>query len=248
MKINNIKNYSYGFIFSNFLKKYWFWFADHFDVRGAAMVNFFSYNKIDVPGFYCKKGLTSAIDLRQDLEVIFSKMRNSFIVKQIRKGERNGVIVKQDSNFREFKKIYGIFRKSKNLSKDNFLVFRKNGLLFSAYYNNKVIASGLFISDGENIRAWVLASLRKVSGAKEREIIGQANRLIIWEAIQYAKNTGHKLFDLGGISPDAEDKTEFSLAEFKEGFGGVRIKCYYYHKVYSKLLKFWMKLRGFKKV
>lgn len=243
--IKNIKNYSYGFIFPNFLKKYWFWFADPFDIKGAAMTNFFSYNRVNAEGFRSKDGLTSVIDLLQDIETIRSKMRNNFIIKQIRKGERNGVVIKQDDNFREFRKIYDVFRKSKNLPKDNFSVFEKNCLLFSAYYNDKMIAGGVFVSDGENIRALVLASLRKVSGSKEREIIGQANRMVIWEAIKYAKNTGHKLFDLGGISVESKDKSELSLAEFKESFGGERKKCYYYHKIYSKLLKFWIKIRRF---
>lgn len=239
----NLKYYSYGFIFPNFLKKYWFWFADPFDIKGAAMINFFSYNKVELEGFRRKDGLTSAIDLLQDIETIRSKMRNNFIIKQIKKGERNGVTIKQDNNFDEFRKIYSIFRKNKNLQKDNFSVFEKNCLLFSAYRNDKMIAGGVFVSDGENIRALVLASLRNNSQAKEREIIGQANRIVIWEAIKYAKNTGHKLFDLGGIGADSSDKHEISLAEFKESFGGERKKCYYYNKVYSKLLKFWIKLR-----
>ncbi|MFH1255407.1 MAG: glycosyltransferase [bacterium] len=241
--LKNIKNYSYGFIFPFFLKKSWFWFADPFDVKKTAMANFFSYNKVDAEGFRRKDGLTSIIDLRQDLDAIYSKMRNNFIIKQIKKGERNGVIVKRDNNFREFKKIYNIFRKSKNLLKDNFAVFEKNCLLFSAYYDNKMIAGGIFVSDNRNIRALVLASLRNQSQAREREIIGQANRMVIWEAIKYAKNTGHELFDLGGISPETKDKGEISLAEFKESFGGERKECYYYHKVYSKLLKRWIKIR-----
>ncbi|MFA6500660.1 MAG: hypothetical protein WCV69_02370 [Patescibacteria group bacterium] len=233
---------------SLFFKKYWLWFSDPIDIKGADMVNFFSYNKIDRDEFYCKEGMTTVIDLNQGIEAIFSKMRNNFIIKQIRKGERNGIVIKLDKNFSEFKNIYYVFRKSKNLTKDNPNVLADNGILFSAYYNNSMIAGGIFISDGVNIRAWVLASLRKVSGSKDREIIGQANRMVITEAIKYAKNSGHKQFDLGGINPYSTDIGEKNLAEFKESFGGARIKCYYYYKVYSKLLKLLMRFRGFKKV
>lgn len=244
----SIKNYSYGFMNTNFFKKSWYWFTDPFDINQVAMVNFFSYNKVESAGFFRKEGMTTVIDLNQNLEIIFSKMRNNFIIKQIRKGERNGIVVKQDNNFEEFEKIYKVFRQSKNLKKDNYNIFVKNGILFSAYHEDKMIAGGIFIYDGVNIRAWVLASLRKVSDPKYREIIGQANRMVISEAIKYAKHNGYSLFDLGGINLESSDIGEKTLAEFKESFGGVRIKCYYYHKVYAKLLKFWMKLRGFKKV
>jgi len=98
-------------------------------------------------------------------------------------------------------------------------------------------------------RAWVLASKRldNVSG-RFREIIGQANRMVIWQAIMFAKDHGYRSFDLGGIAPDDDNKEQRSLAEFKEAFGGERKKAYYYFKVYSRLLKFLMKLKGFKNI
>lgn len=247
--LKNIKSYSYGFIFPNFLKKRWFWFVDPFDVGGVAMVNFFSYNNIDKKGFYKKEGLTSIIDLQQNLDIIWSKMRKKFICKQIKKGERNNIIIKQDNNFKEFTRTYKIFRQAKGIVSDNINIFRKNGILFSAYYKNKMIAGGIFISDGSNIRALVLSSLRQINNSQEKEIVGQANRMLIWEVIKFAKERGHKILDLGGGIVEISKKIKPStLMEFKTGFGGEIIKCYYYHKVYSRVLRYWMRLRGYKKV
>lgn len=236
-----MKHYCYGFIFPSILPKHWFWFSDPYDVKNAAMVNFFSYNKVDKNGFFRKDGITSIIDLTQNLDVIWLKMRERFIREQIQKGERRCIEIRRDNNFKEFKNIYELFREQKSLALDKFSVFEKHGLLFNAYYKDKVIASGLFVSDGENIRAWVLASLHHTNDGKMREIVGQANRILIWEAIKYSKETGHKLFDLGGTGIK-------SLADFKEGFGGERKECYYYYKIYSPVLKFWMRLRGFKNI
>jgi lipid II:glycine glycyltransferase (peptidoglycan interpeptide bridge formation enzyme) len=241
------KHYSYGLFFPWLFTKHWFWFEDPHDIEQAAMVNFFSYNDVDKEGFYKKEGLTTVIDLSQDMDMIWSKMRGSFICKQILKGEKNGIIVKQDDNFSEFKKIYSSFRKQKGIDIDRFSTF-KNGILFSAYHNNRMVAGGVFVSDGTNIRAWVLASLHQTSDNREKEIIGQANRILIWEAMKHAKASGHKFFDLGGISPESTNPKLVSLAEFKEAFGGERKKNYYYYKVYSKLLKIWMRARGFKNV
>jgi len=247
--MKNIKHYSYGLILSWILPKHWFWFAEPFEVKNAAMVNFFSYNNVDRKGFYKKEGFTSIIDLEQNLDVIWSKMRKKFICKQIKRGERNGIAIKRDNNFKEFKKIYKSFRKEKGLVKGRFSIFKNMGSLFSAYYKNRMVAGGIFVSDGINIRALVLSSLYHTSDAKERDIIGQANRMVIWEAIKFAKESGHKIFDLGGgVSPASSKKGSETLAEFKAGFGGEIKRCYYYHKVYSRILKYWMRLRGYKKV
>ena len=105
----------------------------------------------------------------------------------------------------------------------------------------------MFICDGKNARSWAAASTRleKIKW-KDKRLIGCANRMLNWEAIKYFKNNDYRVFDLGGISPDSKDKGKLNLVEFKESFGGERKKCYYYHKIYSKILRSWMRMRGFK--
>ena len=106
-----------------------------------------------------------------------------------------------------------------------------------------MIAGGVFVSNGKFMRALILSSKHNVSNSRDREIIGQANRLVIWQAISYAKETGHELFDLGGIAPESSKKLDITLAEFKEAFGGERKPCYYYYKIYSSLLKLLIKIK-----
>ncbi|RJQ35638.1 peptidoglycan bridge formation glycyltransferase FemA/FemB family protein [Candidatus Parcubacteria bacterium] len=247
-KDKNIKYYSYGFIFPQLLRKYWFWFAKPFDVKGAAMVNFFSYEKYDVEGFKMRAGLTTIIDLELSLDELWSKTRKKFIQKQINRGERNGIIVKRDPNFGQLKKIYKEFRKTSDLPKDNINIYKKNCDLMAAYYKDEMIAGGIFVSNGVYMRALVLASVRKSKDSQQREIVGQANRMLIWETIKYAKDSQHKHLDLGGISPNSDKEQLRSLAEFKEAFGGERKDNYYYFKVYSPIIKWWMRLRGFTNV
>lgn len=234
------QRFSYGFIFPFFLKKCWIWFADPGDVKNCAMVNFFSYNNVDTPGFHKKKGLTLVIDLTQDINDIWLAIRKKFTRSLISKGEAQGVIVKIDNNFNNFRKIYKDFRTKKHLSADKFSLF-KNGLLFSAYYQNKLIAGHVFVADDKYIRSWVAASIRLDDlNGKDKRLVGCANRMLIWEAIKYAKNKGLKLFDMGGIDIDGKNQL---LKEFKESFGGQQTDCYYYHKVYSPILKLWINLR-----
>jgi len=230
-----MKEYFYP---SLLFKKKWIWFADPYDPDGVDMVNFFSYNKVEAKGFRKKNRMTTIIDLSQDIEVIWEKMRKNYIRKQIKRGEKRGIIVRQDSNFKDFKRVYHNFRKGKKITKDNYNVFKQNGLLFSAYYKDEMIAGGIFIASRPYIRAWVLASVRFENKEKKiDEIIGQANRMVIWEAIKYSYNNGYKLFDLGGIKISSSDKSKLAVVEFKEAFGGKRKECFFYYKVYSKLLK-----------
>lgn len=235
------------YLYSNpIFKQQWHWFESPHDVPGVDAVVFFSYDDIEASGFKKKRGMTSIIDLREDLDVLWGKARKGFVRQQIEKGKRNGIRVARDDNFKTFKKIYTVFRKNKGIPKDRFSVFKKNGVLFSAYWGGYMVAGGIFISDGVYCRAWALAS-KRYDGAdgRMREIVGQANRLVLWEAITYAKNTNHSFFDLGGINPDSPRQDEKSLAEFKEAFGGKRKEVFYYRKTYSLLLRLYLFLRKY---
>ena len=233
------------FLPSLFFKKKWVWFSQPFDISGADMVTFFSYDDIEIDGFKKKSGYTSIIDLGKDVDHIWAGMRKKFVRKQITKGELNGIKVVRDKNFSAFKKIYSTFRKNKNIGKDSYGAFVKEGILFSAYMEDQLIAGGVFLADEEYMRAWALASkrLNGLSGP-EREIVGQANRMIIWEAIKFAKQNGCKIFDLGGINPSSQKSEDKSLLEFKEAFGGDRKRHFFYSKIYSRILLFLLKMRS----
>ncbi|HEY9584325.1 MAG TPA: GNAT family N-acetyltransferase [Candidatus Paceibacterota bacterium] len=231
---------------SLFFKKKWIWFADPRDIPGVDAVTYFSYNDVEAEGFRKKAGWTLIIDLSPTLAELWNNMRKDFIILQIEKGGRKGVVVKQDDNFREFKPILEDFRNTKNLGKEDYRVLSKNGLLFSAYLEGKMIAGGIFIADENNLRVWMLASKRLdpesgVSG----QIIGQANRMVLWEAIKYAKEHGMKVFDFCGIDlPEKEGDPLPSLTAYKEAFGGRRLKNYYYTKTYSPVLKLIGRIRN----
>ncbi len=235
--------YSWGLLFPWLLAKRWFWFTEPFDVPRTALLNFFSYQDINVSGFHRRPGLTSVIDLSQSIEAIRSKMRPNFILKQISKGERRGLVARRDKDAGSFRTLYRRFRLVHHLPVEKIKPLLSQSLIYSVYSGKRAIASGLFISNGVYMRAWALVSLTSRE-EPDRELVGQANRLLLWYAIQDSKASGHQLFDLGGISPASPHKHLRTLAEFKEAFGGERRQTFYYFKVYSRLLKTWMKIRG----
>lgn len=223
----------------------WAWFADENDkIKRADIVNVFSYQLLPLVGFTKKVGWTTVVRLDRDIDQIRASFRKKFINEQIDRGYKNNIQIKVDAGHKDFSGLYRDFRLAKNLANDRYSVISRTGRLFTAYYGSHIVAGGIFIEDKQYMRALVLASKRldKVTG-RERDIIGQANRMIIWEAIKYAKTKGLVWVDLGGINPNSDKPADISLCEFKEGFGGERINTYYYHKVYSRWVNFYLKLK-----
>ncbi len=233
------------YVVKKFFKSYWGWFTTPCDVADVAVANFLSYNSVDVHGFKRKQGITSIINVSEPLDVLWEKMRKKFIREQIERGKRRGITAGPNNDFATFERMYADF--THRLAFDSLpREALRNGILFLAYYEGEAIAGGVFITDGTHMRALALASKRvDEQSGRMRDIFGEANRLVIWEAIQYAKQHNYKMFDLGGIAPESKNAHWARVAVFKEAFGGERQSQYYYTKVYSPILKMWMKFREF---
>lgn len=225
-------------------KKYWYWFTAPSDKLTGDLVNVFSYEDVSVAGFKKKVAPTTLIDLSRSQEELWEAMRKRYVREQIEKGKRNGIVVNQTDDWHIFKPIYLEFRKGKKLVDDDPRVFEHMHVV-SAYYNGAPIAGGAFVFDRDHARAYALASLRFNEDGKMREIVGQANRMVVWETMLWAKAKGIKTFDLGGIAPDSTDPQDKSLLEFKEAFGGERVNAYYYRSYRSKMLKLFMKIKSY---
>jgi len=228
---------------NSFFRTYWRWFKNPEDVKGVDEAVYFSYEKVDVDGFRIKKGVTTAVGLSISEDEIYQGMRKKFIRKQITRGFSRGISVREGS-YKELVPLYKSFRNKKHLGKVNIKEAAKVGTILLAECEGRVVAGGLFLSDGEHVRAHVLVSVR-LSGKDQVEVIGYANRILLWEAIKFFKNQGCKKFDFGGINIKSKKREDISLAEFKEAFGGERIDCFYYHKIYSPLLKVIYRLRNY---
>ena len=234
-----MKSYRYPSVFFN---KQWYWFTTPTAQLVGDVVNVFSYEDSDAGGFKKKIGLTTVIDLSLSLESIQAHMRKRFVREQVAKGERNGIKIVIGVSGNELLVPYARFREGKGIASDNPRVFA-SCLNVAAYVEDTIIAGGAFVEDGTHIRALALFSERFTDDGRMREVVGQANRMIVAEMITYAKEHGYALFDLGGIAPESSEQWERTLAEFKEAFGGERKTCYYYSKVNSPLLRLIIKIR-----
>lgn len=231
------------------------WFSEApFDVSGYDGVSFHACTRnVDLEGFSKQEFTTLVIDLTQDLETIWKKMSKSSCRYSINKAKKDDVIVRVNQGYDEFHLINSEFRTKKGLSEYNVDIefMKRNGVLFVSEYNGEIIGGQLYISDGKNIR-WLLGASKRLEETREmRTLIGNANRLAIWEAINYAKENNLNNFDMGGYyTGETPDPQKDGINIFKKSFGGELATHYIYQKDYSKLYSlakwFFLKFKGFR--
>ena len=221
------------------------WFAEQpYNIKNCDSIFFKSCkNKVDVDDFTCEEHATLVIDLTKDLDQIWKNMDKSSCRYAVNRAIRDGVKVTINKKQKEFIKIYKSFRKSKGQSNfisriynsDLELIKANYGTLFTAKHNDDILGGIYLLEDEETIR-WIVGASKRLEDNKT--LIGNANKLLIWEAIKYAKDKGLKEFDLGGYSLTAEkDSERYGINKFKKSFDGKLVAKYFYQKDYSKVLK-----------
>ena len=223
-------------------------FSDYpHDIEGCDYLNFqYCKNKVDGMGFTCKKEFTSVIDLTQDLEKIWECIDKKSARYRIKRGQREGIKICINKDYEGFFQLYQSFMQKKRL-KSIFDIFgvgtvtletmKKYGTLLVAEYNKEILAGTLFLEDDSYIKAWIGASKRFDSDRVKVSMASNADRLIDWEVIKYAKEKGIKEFDLGGLwskEEEAKNKEKRGINSHKLELGGKIVTCYSYQKFYSK--------------
>ena len=232
-----------------FIKKN-IWFADSpFEVEGCDAVFFFSCKKnIDATGFLKEESPTLILNLQKSLDEIWNNMSKKSCRYFINRAKRENIEVKINTSYAEFMSLYTRFSKTKNFHTTivGKKALEKDATLFTAYLHSELLAGILLVEDEKNIK-WLMGASKRLESDKSKSIlISCANRLLIWEAIKYAKEKGILEFDFGGYytGPDKNHPLQ-RVNQFKKQFGGTFITYYNYTKYYSKLYATLKKLRNF---
>lgn len=205
---------------------------------GCDGVTFFSCReKVDAPGFARNAFSTVAVDLRQDEEMLWKNI-DFWTRKKINKARNNGVEIKINSNYQEFYDLYRAFRHDKGLipySLDPDFM-KKYGTLFVASLNGEIVSGHFFLSDEHNLRGMITGSKRLEVNRHTANVIGHANRLIVWEAMRHAREKGIGEYDMGGyFTAASKDMQMERVNAYKMSFGGKVTVKYHYEKSYTKL-------------
>lgn len=227
------------------------WFSDRpFDVEGYDSVTFRACkNKVDIKGFECEDFITFVIDITQDLDTIWKNMSKSSCRYGVNRANRDGVRIKMNQNYNEFYEINQLFRDNKGLPLDSLTIefMKKYGTLFVAEFDGEILVGQFYLEDESNIR-WLIGASKRLEVDKEKAIlIGNANRLTTWQAIQYAKEKGVREFDFGGYRSGGRGKEILDAPNlYKKSFGGIVVVKYNYQKDYSKIYKLAKKIYRFR--
>lgn len=210
-----------------------FLFYDYpFDVKNCNYVRFISCkNNVNLDGFSKSISKNLLIDLTKDLDQIWKNMSKSSCRYAINKAKRDGVSIHIDDHYEEFLKIVSDFRYKKKYNKCKLSVefMKSKCTLFVAMCNGEVLSGQLYLQSADNILLFVGASKRLEAEKEKATLIGNANKLLIWEAIKYSKGKGIKDFYLGAHW--------FEDSVFLKSFGGESVNRYNYEKCNSILLK-----------
>ena len=225
------------------------YFSDYpYDLDRCDVAAFlFCKNKTDIEGFTATKSVTSIIDLTQDLDIIWKNMSKKSTRYSINRAQRDGINVRIQKDYAQFSQINKTFVRYKNfgslfgLGTPKLEIMKKYGTLFTAEYDGEIICGNLYLEDEDNILLWISASKRLEVDRNKATLIGNANRLLHWESIKYAKEKGIKEFNWGGLWSEEEankDEKKKSINSFKLSFGGEVVVRYKYQKIYSNVYKF----------
>ena len=202
----------------------------------------FLTHKVDIDGFSRVESITSTIDLTQDLDTLWNNTKRDSCRRFINRAQRQAIEIKINEGYDELHEISESFRRSKGfralfgVTAMGLEEMKQYGTLFTAKYEGRIIAGQLYLEDESCIKLMTSASRRFEVDHKTAKVIGDANHLMHWEVIKYAKNKGIKTFDFGGLFPIAEaekDAKKNSINVFKLRFGGDIVTRYTYYKFYT---------------
>ncbi len=168
---------------------------------------------------------TYILDLRCESDVLWKNME-SRSRNMVRKAEKNGVIIKETEDVREFNgwwKIYLNTAKTKGFSiqKYDFVsaIFKDHSLsrLFISLVDGQIAGGVLFLVNKYPL-GWLNGFDRKFSK-------WSPNNLCIWKSMLWFKENGFPLLDLGGAVTDREH----GPTQFKKSLGGRLVDAYIYN-------------------
>lgn len=171
--------------------------------------------------------LTHDLDLERTEMKLFCGIRESK-KRNIRRAQKDGVHVGVDNTAEfllPFYRLHCQTRRRHGLPPQPFLFFRNIrddillkglGVIVSAFYSGKIIASSIFLHFGEK-------AIFKY-GASDLNFLGhRPNDLLMWEAIRWYKEQGFKNLNLGRTEPN-----NLGLLRFKRSWGSDERQIRYY--------------------
>jgi len=183
---------------------------------------------------------TLIIDLSSDPETLLNDVAKNTKYEIKRARERDNLTIqnllsageKNDAALNEYIEFFNGFadlKKRNAITVGELAQFYNSGNLeirsiIDLETSEPVSMHAYIISDG---RARLLQSSSHFRGSNDpeyRKKTGRANRLLHWEDILYYKKIGLAYYDFGGWYCGSDDLEKLSINQFKEAFGGQKLR------------------------
>lgn len=203
---------------------------------------------------FLSKYETLQLDLSKEPELLLREM-NQTTRRQIKRAEEKGFafeVIEYPTyeNIIAFQTFYNEFARNKNTflcdsyHLQTMELLRQQGALKLTYMTNdqeEPLCYRVYIVDKPiAMNLYSASHFRMAETSEDRKVLGQTNRLLIWESMKWLKKKGFNLYDFGGLTNDD------NIRKFKLGFGGEIKEVYFGYKANSLTGYFLMKLRDLK--
>lgn len=195
-------------------------------------------------GFHHKPHGTYLIDLSKDLDELWSNLKQEARTS-VRKATKQGISVSQGKTEEDYTRYYQLFL-------ENRLRDHKKSM-FRPLYSEDTITDHVRFFDAQGVLklfcAWKDGEMGSCTMAKYFNGIVSFNShargdqwhrsnlhdgdLLCWEMIRWAKEQGHRYFDMTGFDVVPANDRQRGIQRFKSKWGGERVYYNYYSKVYG---------------
>jgi len=189
--------------------------------------------------FHMEPFYTTVIDLTQDLDTIWRKLKKRSCRYEIRRAEKiphDIVVNRWDSYVYEFIRDFQRRKGLPLLTWKRFLKLSKYSYLFSILSQGELIATHIFLIDYPKRARLLISATARRDEYRMRNLVSALNRKLHWYEIQFFKERGFRIFDFGGINPNPASPT-YSVTLFKMSFGGYIVKYYNLWVSSSKMIR-----------
>jgi hypothetical protein len=185
-------------------------------------------NYVKVPGLSVKKNYTYHIDLTEPMENIVSKMTKE-CRWAIRKAEKSLVQVEISDSDDLLEEAYSIVSHTANAKNVGIPSFRwilelharfkacGHSVSAVARHCREPVSAGYFLGYDEKLN-WF------IGGSTSKGYKLQAGNLVQMKVVEWAKNHGYRIYDVGGTHPI--DPRYVKIHKFKSSFGGCLVTNY----------------------
>jgi len=219
---------------SRYLTRGEVWYDDEpGDARSVDWI-LYQHRSSPFPGARWKYFYNYFVDLTQSTEQLTEQLNKDTAYKIRRARERDQIICeccdpRDPEVLDRFEEMYNPFAATKGLSRLDR--GQTEGMAAAGAHGDALVYHANYRGRHRATQMHSPSLYWKLPGSAMRNLIGRANRYLLWNDMLRYKEQGLKCFDFGGWYPGTTDQALLNINEFKKGFGGQVMREYFCEQI-----------------